>query len=730
MEQKHGLPYFRGRPLYRRERLSGAHRAGAAPRGSGKEDGKSLPAAENAGAEGPAAALRRAAFRADGARSSPTCSTSSYAAPTVSGQRPPKQAAAACGKTREELTSALERQPIDEDNARALLLQLAAEQYDAIGNTEYETVRLRRLLTGRKPMTELDCWGCCKVRCPKVRRDEQMRDRDAEERTDHREERSAVNETAPRVIKIPAKPESVRQAELQRQLRVAAYCRVSTKEEDQANSYEVQKEYYTDKIMSNPVWTMAGIFADKGITGTSVKKREDFMRMIRHCRQRKIDVVLTKSVSRFARNTVDCLYYTRALKELGIAVIFEKENINSLEEDSELRITLSGAFAQSESESISANVTWGKRRAMESGKAAIQYKYLYGYRRGADDKPEIIPEEAEVVRWIYERYLAGASTRMLRDELHEQGVIYSEKSPQWTLPHIKSILRNEKYCGDVLMQKTFQQDVINRRVIKNTGQLPMYLIENHHEGIVSREKYNAVQAEMARRKAAKSPSKRASTGLSAYTSRYALSDRLVCGECGTLYRRCTWTRPDGKRVVWRCVSRLDYGKKYCHSSPTLDEVPLQQAIIAALNTVLPDLDGRIRQITEALEAEVIPFPGSGMSLGDIDRRLTELEAQFQRLLEKAADDPIAYGDQFKEILDEQTALKELRATILAENKKHAEADRRIRDAAGMLENAVPHIAEWDESAIRQLVAQVKVLSKNEISVTLKSGIEIRQSISN
>lgn len=181
--------------------------------------------------------------------------------------------------------------------------------------------------------------------------------------------------------------------------------------------------------------------------------------------------------------------------------------------------------------------------------------------------------------------------------------------------------------------------------------------------------------------------------------------------------------------MWRCVSRLDYGKKYCHSSPTLDETPLQQAIIAALNTVLPDLDGRIRQITEALEAEVIPFPGSGMSLGDIDRRLAELEMQFQRLLEKAADDPIAYGDQFKEILDEQTALKELRASILAESKEHTEADRRIKDAAGMLENAVPHIAEWDESAIRQLVAQVKMLSKNEISVTLKSGIEIRQGIS-
>ena len=183
-----------------------------------------------------------------------------------------------------------------------------------------------------------------------------------------------MKEDAPRVIKIPAKPEATRQAEARRQLRVAAYCRVSTKEEDQANSYEVQKEYYTDKIMSNTAWTMAGIFADKGITGTSAKKREDFMRMIRHCRQKKIDVILTKSVSRFSRNTVDCLYYIRALKQLGIAVIFEKENINSLEEDSELRITLSGAFAQSESESISANVTWGNAAPWKPERSASNIK--------------------------------------------------------------------------------------------------------------------------------------------------------------------------------------------------------------------------------------------------------------------------------------------------------------------------------------------------------------------
>ena len=278
------------------------------------------------------------------------------------------------------------------------------------------------------------------------------------------------------------------------------------------------------------------------------------------------------------------------------------------------------------------------------------------------------------------------------------------------------------------MQKTFRQDFINRKAIKNTGQLPMYLIENHHEGIVSREKYDAVQAEMARRNAAKSPSKNAVTGMASYASKYALSERLVCGECGTLYRRCTWTRNGEKRVVWRCVSRLDYGKKYCHNSPTLDEAPLQQAILAALNKAMADKNSLIRQITDAMETEIIPFPGGTMSLGDIERRLRELEQQFQTLLEKAADDPAAYGGQFKEILDEQTFLKEKRSGILADNNEQAKANQRIMDAAQTLENASLHITEWDESAVRQLVETVKVLSKDEIAVTLKGGIEIRQKI--
>lgn len=251
-----------------------------------------------------------------------------------------------------------------------------------------------------------------------------------------------MNETAKNVIVIPAKPEAAIGKLVKRQKRVAAYCRVSTEEEEQLSSYDAQKTYYTDKIMTNPEWTMAGIFADEGITGTSARKRPEFLRMIRQCRQKKIDIVLTKSISRFARNTVDCLNYIRALRELGIAVIFEKENINTLETDSEMLITMLGAFAQAESESISANVRWGIRQAMREGKAVIQYAHLYAYERGEDDKPRIIPEQAEVVRKIYRQYLAGASLRMIRDDLQANGVPSDTDEPNWTISRIKSILTN------------------------------------------------------------------------------------------------------------------------------------------------------------------------------------------------------------------------------------------------------------------------------------------------
>ena len=258
-----------------------------------------------------------------------------------------------------------------------------------------------------------------------------------------------MSESKRTVTIIPARVSTGGQA-VRRQLRVAAYCRVSTEEEEQQSSYEAQCSYYTDKIMNNPEWTMAGIYADEGITGTSTKKREEFKRMIRHCRQKKIDLILTKSISRFARNTVDCLNYIRTLKALGIGVEFEKENINTLSSDSELIITLMGAFAQSESESMSANIKWGKREAMREGKALIKYTWLYGFAKGEDGNPCIVQDQAEVVREIYRRFLAGHSLRMIRDALTMEEIEYYP-GKHWSVGNVRSILTNEKYCGDVLM---------------------------------------------------------------------------------------------------------------------------------------------------------------------------------------------------------------------------------------------------------------------------------------
>ena len=537
-----------------------------------------------------------------------------------------------------------------------------------------------------------------------------------------------MTDEKPRVIVIPPKPELQQTAAVTKQLRVAAYCRVSTDEEEQLSSYEAQCEYYTDKIMSNKEWTMAGIFADEGITGTSTKKRTEFLRMIRQCKQKKIDLILTKSIQRFARNTLDCINYTRILRQLGIGVLFEKENINSLPPDSEFMITMYGAMAQSESESISSNIRRGRQMHAKVGTLKIPCHWLYGYKKDADGKFCIVPEQAEVVREIYERYKDGASLRNLKDWLEGNQIKTVLGTADWSISVIKGILTNEKYCGDVLLQKTFCTDVISKKIVKNVGQMAQYYMPDHHEAIVSREQYNAVKAEMARRSALRSPSKSAVTGRSCYTSKYALSDRLVCGECGTLYRRCTWTSLDRKYPVWRCTSRLNYGTKYCHDSPTIKEEPLQNAILAAINSAMSNKPALLDLIKNAVSLELLPVQGQTMSLADIERRLTQLDERFQQLLAEAidADDKEACNAQFTEILTEQTALKKQKETIL---QSSADADRvctRMKQAEEAIENTAQIITEWNENAVRQIVERVTVLSADEVLVRIKGGAEIKQ----
>ena len=537
-----------------------------------------------------------------------------------------------------------------------------------------------------------------------------------------------MTDEKPRVIIIPPKPELQQTAAVTKQLRVAAYCRVSTKEEEQASSYEAQCEYYTDKIMSNKEWTMAGIFADEGITGTSTKKRTEFLRMIRQCKQKKIDLILTKSIQRFARNTLDCINYTRILRQLGIGVLFEKENINSLPADSEFMITMYGAMAQSESESISGNIRRGRQMHAKVGTLKVPCYRLYGYEKDTDGKFRVIPGQAEIVRELYKRYESGASLRNLKDWLEEKQIKTVLGTDDWSISVIKGILTNEKYCGDVLLQKTFCTDVISKKIVKNVGQMTQYYMPDHHEAIVSREQYNAVEAEMARRSALRSPSKEAVTGRSCYTSKYALSDRLFCGECGTLYRRKTRNIKGNIYHEWRCISRLEYGKKYCHESPTLRELPLQTAILAAINSAMSMKPALLDRIRNAVSLELLPAQGQTMSLADIEHRLAQLDEQFQQLLAEAidAEDKEACNVQFAEILSEQTSLKKQKETLL---QSSADTDRvctRMKQAEEAIENTAQTITEWNENAVRQIVERVTVLSADEVLVRIKGGAEIKQ----
>lgn len=539
-----------------------------------------------------------------------------------------------------------------------------------------------------------------------------------------------MNPVAPKVIIIPAKQELAENRTIKRQLRVAAYCRVSTDDEEQLTSYEAQQTYYTDKIMTNPDWTMAGIYADEGITGTKATKRPEFLKMIRKCKQKKIDLILVKSISRFARNTVDCLNYIRTLKSLGIAVIFEKENINTLNEDSEMLTTIMGAFAQAESESISQNVKWGVRQAMKEGRVSIRYKNLYAYDEGEDGQPRIIESEAAVIRRINDEFLSGRSLPMIKDGLEADKILTPKGGNVWAVSAIRNLLKNEKYCGDVLMQKTFKTDPISGKTKRNTGQLPMYLIQDHHPAIISRDTYNAVQAEFARRTSGKAPStKLAPTGQACYSAKYALTGIVICGECGNQYRRCVWNKRGQKRPVWRCSNRIDYGSKYCHKSPTIYEVPLKAAILDAINSVMSDKEVLIQQIEDVIRMELMPFPGGTMSAGDIDRKIKELEAEFHALFEEAQKEPggyMKYTEEFQRITNNIAELKNKKSLLMEKQQSDSAANKRIQDAVRLLNNSSAEVTEWDEGMIRQLVDYVKVLAEDRVLICLRGGIEVER----
>lgn len=396
-----------------------------------------------------------------------------------------------------------------------------------------------------------------------------------------------------------------------------------------------------------------------------------------------------------------------------------------MDESTELMLTMMGAFAQAESESISGNIQAGKRYAMQRGEATINYHNLYAYEKGPDGKPRAIPEQAEIVREIYQKYLRGDSLNMIRKDLEERHIPNARGGATWTHSAVRGILSNEKYVGDVLMQKTFRQDCISHKAIRNTGQRPMYLVQNNHEAIIDRKTYDAVQTELARRNALKGNTQKSTpSGRSCYTPKYALSDRVICGECGTLYRRCTWVNRGKKHIVWRCISRFDYGKKYCHDSPAVDEQQLQQAILRVINGVMSEKPALVRRVTENLQVVIRPSRSGELTIADIDHQLETLAQEFDATFATAATGNAAdYSERFKTILTQQTELKAKRAELEQQQAEDAELTSHMELAADTLKQANTAIMKWDEYQIRALVESVRILSKDEILVRLKSGIE-------
>jgi DNA invertase Pin-like site-specific DNA recombinase len=363
------------------------------------------------------------------------------------------------------------------------------------------------------------------------------------------------------VTVIPAKPmQELKGLEATAKLRVCAYARVSTDNEEQLSSYQAQVEHYISYIQNNPAWEFCGIFADEGISGTNTKKRVEFNRMIEECMAGKIDMVITKSISRFARNTLDTLKYVRMLKDKGVAIYFEKEAVNTLDSKGEFLITLLGSLAQEESSNLSQITKMGISYRFQEGKVLVNHNKFLGYTKDEQGQLVIVPEEAATVRRIYREFLDGKSPYKIASNLQKDGIITGSGGSKWFDSTVIGILKNVKYMGDALLQKTYTVNFLTKKRVINNGHAAQYYVEDSHEGIVSKEEFAVVQAEFERRWNMRGYSK---SGKSAYTSEYPLSGKLFCQNCGSKFRRLAWGSGKNKKYVWICINHQQNGNLAC-----------------------------------------------------------------------------------------------------------------------------------------------------------------------
>ncbi len=494
--------------------------------------------------------------------------------------------------------------------------------------------------------------------------------------------------------------------------RVAAYARVSTELDEQQNSYEAQIEYYRGYIQGKPEWEFVGIYADEGISGTSYKKRDGFNRMIEDAMNGKIDLVLTKSISRFSRNTVDSLSVTRQLKAKGVEVYFEKENISSMDAQAELLFTIMSSIAQEESRSISENVRWGKQRSMEAGKVSLAWSAFLGYTKGQDGLPMIVEKEAEIVRQIYRSYLDGKSFSKIAEDLTEQGVKTPKGKKIWSSETIRSILRNEKYKGDARLQKTYIVDFLSKEVRVNNGERKQWYIKDSHDAIVTPETFELVQKEMARR---------CNRGGGRYDSPF--TGNIFCGECGGFYCHCVWHSTSSyRKYVWSCDNK-HRSKTNC-KTPKVEDYEIEAAFIKVVQRLVSNHES----YTEEYERIFLSMIGDTSTL---ENRLQKASEEYSILMEKVelliednarrSQDQNIYASRF-EALNAQ--LQEKRTELEALKNEITETlirKENVKIYLAELRKVYPKMNKFDVAAWYRLVEYATVTPEKTIIFHMRDG---------
>ena len=414
-----------------------------------------------------------------------------------------------------------------------------------------------------------------------------------------------------------------------------------------------------------------------------------------------------------------------------IGIFFEEQNIDTLKNDSELYLVIYAGFAQSESESISKHITWTYRKNFEDGKVSFQYKRLLGYRKGEDAKPEIVPEEAAIVERIFEMFLAGQPVGLIAQTLQSEKIEIPGKDLSFSKNMIMNILRNEKYCGDCILQKTVTVDCISKTRKANQGEAPMYLVENSHPAIISHDLFHRTQEELVRRKALRLKSEKTAITKTGKYSKYALSEVLHCAECGSRYKRVTWNIRGKKKIVWRCVSRLDYGKKYCKDSVTVEEAALHGAVVRALNRFHAEDESTYLTLMKATIGEAIGINGGSEEIDLLTRRIDALNKRMLELVNETVatgKDVESSEDEFKGISDQIEQLNRRIAAIQESIHKDGSRQARLEEIQNIIAERNANETQYDDSIVRQMIECIKVHNDGKLTIIFGGGYEIEETL--